>query len=185
MLAYFNQIDTRLFFFFNVHLANPLFDILMPFITDKYTWLPVWIAAIVLLLWKGGKKGKAVLILVLLSVVLTDVSVNRLLKPLIHRVRPCNVLQGLHLLVHRSGSFSMPSSHAANFFTLATIFSAYYKRYQWIFWLSAALVAYSRVAVGVHYPFDILVGALVGWIDAQIVLLLLSRSSLKKFNPRG
>ena len=56
----------------------------------------------------------------------------------------------------------MPSSHAANFFAVATVFSYFYRKYQWIFWFLASLVAYSRVAVGVHYPFDILVGAMSG-----------------------
>jgi len=60
----------------------------------------------------------------------------------------------------------MPSSHAANFFTTATIFAYYYRRYQLVYWFLASLVAYSRVAVGRHYPFDIIVGAISGVIFA-------------------
>ena len=69
----------------------------------------------------------------------------------------------------------MPSSHAANFFALATVFSYFYKKYQIIFWSLAALVAYSRVAVGVHYPFDVLVGAAVGYLCCTVWLMILKK----------
>ncbi len=173
-------IDTYLFFLFNVHFSNPVFDAVMPFITNKLSWLPVWIAAIVFLLWKGGKEGRVALIALLLTVAVTDLFTNQLLKPLIHRMRPCAALEGVHLLVKCIHSPSMPSSHASNFFAVATVFSFYLKKYRWVFWSLAALVAYSRVAVGVHYPGDVLAGAAVGWACGQLGVWIYRKYGISK-----
>ncbi len=178
LLIYLAHLDTTLFVFFNVHLANPIFDVLMPFVTKKEHWYPIWLLTIILLMWKGGKKGRWVLLIVLLSVATSDVTVNRILKPLFHRVRPCNVVEGAHLLLGKKSSFSMPSSHATNFFTMATVFSYFYRKYQIIFWFLAALVAYSRIAVGVHYPFDVLAGSLLGILIAYVWILIFKRSGV-------
>ncbi|MHB2148688.1 phosphatase PAP2 family protein [Calditrichota bacterium LG25] len=178
-----NQLDTALFIFFNVHLANPVFDVIMPFVTDKHTWYPVWLAIIVLLSWKGGSKGRWVVIIAIVAVGTADLGVNRILKPFFQRVRPCNVVENAHLLLGKKSSFSMPSSHAANFFTLAMVFSYFYRKYQLIFWFLAALVAYSRIAVGVHYPFDVLLGALVGVAIAWSWIELFKRLLASKKYP--
>lgn len=156
------QTDAILFTFFNQTLANPLFDWIMPVITNKYTWFPVWILILILLLWKGGKRGRWALLVLILTIIVTEPLVNRLLKPLFDRVRPCNALPHVHLLVKKHLSPSLPSAHAANFFAVATVLSFFYRKYQSIFWSVATVVAYSRVAVGVHYPFDVLAGAVVG-----------------------
>ncbi len=175
MLEYLQHIDTSLFVFLNQTLANPVFDIIMPFITDKKTWIPVWLLTLVLLLWKGGRRGRWAVLMAVLAFGLTDPLVSRILKPLFHRIRPCNALEGVHLLVHKSRGLSLPSAHAANFFALATVFSYFYRRFRWILWSMAALVAYSRIAVGVHYPFDVLSGALVGILSASFWILILKR----------
>ena len=137
ILDFLNQLDVQLFLFFNVGLANPVFDAVMPVITNKTTWFPLWAVLIVGLVWKGGRKGRWVVFIALLTVLTADQVVNQLLKPWFGRVRPCIAVEGAHLLIGKKHSFSMPSSHAANFFAVATVFSYYYSRYKIIYWFFA------------------------------------------------
>jgi undecaprenyl-diphosphatase len=64
----------------------------------------------------------------------------------------------------------MPSAHAANFFAVAAFFSFYFRRYRWWFFFTALVVGLSRVFVGVHYPGDVLAGAVLGIVCAYIVI---------------
>jgi membrane-associated phospholipid phosphatase len=172
MLEILNNFDTQLFLFFNVTIANPFFDLLMPFVTNKWTWAPVWLATVIGLIWKGGKKGVWIVLVVIVTVAITDLTGHRVLKKNIKRIRPCNAIEQVHLTVRKSKSYSMPSNHAANFFALATLFSFFFRRYKKVFFSLAALVAFSRVSVGVHYPFDIMAGALLGYLVARLMLYL-------------
>lgn len=174
------QIDTSLFYFINNTMQNSLFDRIMPVITDIHYWkiviLIVWLALIV----KGGKKGRVAAILVIVVVGFSDLLIAQVIKPIVARVRPCNVLPHVHLLVGCGSleSYSFPSSHASNIFAAASFFGYKYKRLVAAFITIAVLVAYSRVYVGVHYPFDVIGGAVVGVVCAWIVLILERRVCL-------
>ncbi|MFC2088135.1 phosphatase PAP2 family protein [Calditrichota bacterium] len=170
MLEYLSEIDTQLFYFFNVTVQNSLFDWLMPFITERLHWFPVWGIIIVMLIWKGGRQGRTLLVLVIPLIFLSDQLSSSVFKPLFARTRPCIALDNIHLLIKKTNSFSLPSSHAANFFAVATFFGYFYRKYLWLFLIIAAAVAYSRVYVGVHYPFDILAGALLGSACAFVII---------------
>ena len=166
------EIDTAVFYFINVSLANPFFDWFMPFITEKTHWFPVWGVLIIGLLWKGGKKGRITVLLVIPLILLSDQLSAHVLKPLFARPRPCVTLSNVHLLVGLKTSFSFPSAHAANFFALATHFNYFYPKYRWIYFGAAFLVALSRVSVGVHYPLDIIGGGILGAVCALIVIFI-------------
>ncbi len=170
MLEYLLEIDTRLFYLLNVTVQNPVFDWLMPFITEKLHWFPVWGVIIILLIWKGGKQGRIILLLVIPLIFLSDQISSSVLKPLFGRTRPCIALDNIHLLIKKTSSFSFPSSHAVNFFAVATFFGYYYRKYVWLFLIIAAAVAYSRVYVGVHYPLDVVAGAFIGAACAFIII---------------
>jgi len=162
MGEFFQSIDTALFYFINKTLANPLTDRMMPFITDSDNWYLLYIVLLGYLVIKGGARGRVAVVMALLLVTCTDQLNSFVIKDFFQRVRPCNVLQGVHLLVNCTDSFSFTSSHAINNFGAATVFSYFYKNLRWPLFITAALVALSRVFVGVHYPFDILCGALLG-----------------------
>ncbi len=168
-------IDTQLFFWINTGLANPVTDMLMPFVTNKWTWLPVWLLVLGGILWKGKRRDRWILLVALLSVFSADLFAFRVMKKNIERVRPCNALDNVHLLVRKSTSNSMPSNHAANFFALAMAFGFYYRRYRGLLFGLAALVGVSRIFVGVHYPFDVVMGALVGVIWALFWIFMFNR----------
>lgn len=162
MLDWLNGLDRAIFFFVNVQLANPVTDWSMPIVTSDTFLRTLYALAIVLILWKGNRQLRWAVIFSGLALVLTDQVVSHLLKVWIERPRPCQALTGIHLLVNCGPAFSMPSSHAANAFGQAALFSYQRRAVTLYLMIFAAIVALSRVFVGVHYPFDILVGALIG-----------------------
>jgi undecaprenyl-diphosphatase len=162
MLELLKEIDTAVFLFFNVTLANPVTDFFMPVITSDWLLRILYALVVVLLLIFGNARLRWAVLFSVLVLVITDQLSAGLLKPMIGRLRPCHVLENINLLVDCGGGKSMPSSHAANAFGQAVMFGLLYRGWTWPLLVFAALVAISRVFVGVHYPFDILVGATIG-----------------------
>jgi undecaprenyl-diphosphatase len=166
------QLDTTLFYFLNVKLQNGFFNFLMPILTNLDYWrIPLVLMAISLVIF-GKKKGRITVILLVLGITLSDRTCNSLIKPLVGRIRPCNVLENIHLLVNCTKSYSFPSSHAMNMFAGVTLLSYSYRKVKVILFIIAILVSYSRIYVGVHYPFDVLAGAVLGIFCALIILIL-------------
>jgi undecaprenyl-diphosphatase len=100
---------------------------------------------------------------------------SRIIKPAFQRERPSHSLVFARVLAPDNGGYSFPSTHAANMFAAAYILRVFYARRRFLWYSLAALVAYSRVYVGVHFPGDVLAGAVVGTALAWLVLRLLTR----------
>jgi len=192
MTEFLYSIDVALFRFINGTIANPVGDVLWPLITNYDRFLPVRILLLVvwiLLLVKGGARGRTAALLLVPVLLLADQLSSSVIKVLVARPRPCHevagipLVQGIHMLVDCGPGLSFPSSHAVNNFAVATLFSAYYRKGRWAFYGWAALVALSRPAVGVHYPSDILGGAVIGACIALAVVT--SWNALcRRFFPR-
>ncbi len=173
------QLDTTLFYFFNVGLQNGFLDFLMPVLTNLDYWrIPLGLMIILLLIF-GKKKGRITVLLLVLGITLSDQLCNNLLKPLIQRIRPCNVLENIHLLVNCTKAYSFPSSHAMNIFTGCILLSYTYRKLKVVLFIIAILVSYSRIYVGVHYPFDVLAGVIMGIFCAFIIITLFKLVSQK------
>jgi len=166
------QVDTNLFFLLNFKAQNCVFDFLMPILTNLDYWRIPFILLAIFLLVFGQKRGRIAVLLLVLGITLSDQVCNSLLKPLVGRSRPCNVLENVHLLINCTKSFSFPSSHATNIFTGMILFSFVYPKLKIGLLTAAALVAYSRVYVGVHYPFDVLAGTILGILCALTIIIL-------------
>ncbi len=171
--ALLRALDTRLFLLVNQSLRNPLFDIVMPVLSDKRSLvLPVLLA--LALLWRRGDRSAWLLVAAAgIAVGLSDLGAD-LFKGIAQRIRPCQAIAAIHLLAGCTRSFSMPSNHASNMFALAGVVWASRWRWRWTLLVLAAGVGYSRVYLGVHYPGNVLAGALfgglLGWGIARLGL---------------
>ncbi len=111
--------------------------------------------------------------------VLTRLLFATLIKQIIARPRPFLALPGVHMLVEATG-FSMPSGHASFFFALATSVWLVDKRWGYIFFALAIVISMARVAVGIHYPSDILTGLILGGGLAYIMASFRMGSAISK-----
>jgi undecaprenyl-diphosphatase len=188
MAEFFFSLDTAVFYFFNIVIANTVLDIIMPVLTDydkTATGRIIVGGIIMLLLWKGGKRGRTIVILLIPMILLSDQISSSVIKKLVERARPCHeidgvrVIQNLRLLVDCGSGYSFPSSHAVNNFAVATLFSYFYRKWTWAFMLFAASIGISRMYVGVHFPVDVFGGAVVGAVCA-VIIIVLWRSLVKK-----
>lgn len=166
MLSLLESIDRSLFFFFNRELENSFFDWFMPFMTNLENFTYVLIALGVWILWRERKAGLIFLVFIGLTLLITDQFSSHLLKHWVERVRPCHVLPGVRMLTDCNTSYSFPSSHAVNAFAAAYFFCQPFRRVWPLLFGIVAIVGYSRIYIGIHYPFDVIGGAGIGLLIA-------------------
>jgi len=165
------QLNIKLFYLINSH-YNPIFDIVMPFISK--TLYPVIAITTLIILIKNRQFGiKLIYAIILASVILLS------LKYSVNEPRPYLVLDNIHLLANEGCEPSFPSGHATLSFTLATSLIHYSKKIGIIFLIWAIIVAYSRVYIGVHYPFDVIAGMIIGIACGYLVKI--DTSKLKNY----
>jgi undecaprenyl-diphosphatase len=187
VMEFLSSIDVAVFFFINHTCANPVFDVVMPFLTDlnkmrfgQALYLAGWLWLIV----KGGRNGRAAAAVLLLGIIVSDQLSSTVLKPFVGRIRPCHALEGVRLLGDCGSGLSFPSSHAVNNFCAAVVLAAFYKPQRWLWFSIAALVAFTRPYVGVHYPSDILGGALIGAGCGYALVLIWRGIDARFFTPQ-
>ncbi len=191
MLEMLISFDKSLFLFLNSYIANPVFDMFFPFITQRENWIIPGIILAVIFLIKEKKKALIVLGLAIITVAMSDLLCVRILKPVIYRLRPCHpsyfingshtFLAGGNFLFGYKKSLSFPSAHAMNMFALAMLFTLFFPKKAIWFFTVASLISFSRIYIGVHYPSDIVAGAIFG-IAIGALVYFLYRYIVKKIN---
>ncbi len=161
-MPWLQNLDVAGFRFVNQTLANPISDVVMPWLSGNVLVGPALAVLAGWLLWRAGAKGRCFLAVLVLSLALTDGLVTNQLKQAIGRPRPFDGLADVHLLTGKGLAKSMPSSHAANVAGAAMVAGLFYRRSRRFSIPVAAAVGLSRVAVGVHYPSDVFVGWFIG-----------------------
>ncbi|WP_229219057.1 phosphatase PAP2 family protein [Dyadobacter sediminis] len=178
--------DQELFLWLN-SMHTPWLDTLMYWITFKYTWIPLYLFLIVLTMRYNRKEGFATIAMVLIAVIIADKITSGFMKPYFIRFRPCHEpsLRGLfNQVTDCGGLYGFASSHASTSFAVAFTWFAFLKekvRYMGLIFLWAIVYSYSRVYVGVHYPGDILTGALIGMLIGWLCVRLYNTFLVKYY----
>ncbi len=175
------EYDQILFRLINGVWIHPLLDTLLTYARNKFIWLPLYMFILSFLIMNFRMKGLVYFLGILVVVGLCDQMSSNFLKPIVDRDRPCDnpELEQYARILIDCGGRSFPSSHATNHFGIAAFLSFLFGRiFRPVFAIAfawALLVAYAQVYVGVHYPLDVFVGAILGTCIGVFVYWLVSQ----------
>jgi 4-amino-4-deoxy-L-arabinose transferase-like glycosyltransferase/membrane-associated phospholipid phosphatase len=175
-VSWLTSIDIAAFRFINGAMANPFFDWLMPIFAGNAWFWPALIVCGITTIWRGGVRGRLCVLMLAIVIPVGDGWISNTLKYAVARPRPCLALNEVNLPMRQhhaldadseyrrgcSPSGSFPSGHTTNWFAATMVLAMYFRRvWKWTLPM-AVLVGFSRIYNGVHYPGDVLGGAIVG-----------------------
>ncbi|MFC6268079.1 phosphatase PAP2 family protein [Frigoriflavimonas asaccharolytica] len=181
----FLELDRQLFIFLN-NLGSPEYDHFWKLITNKWIWVPFY-GILLFILTKSFKLKSLffIIIFVAVGITITD-QLAGIFKELIKRLRPCHDPSLVGLMrpnIECGGTFGFYSAHASSSFFLATFLAILLKNrfgyFPYFLFIWACVVSYSRIYLGVHYPFDVGMGALVGFLLGGLFATLAKKTIYK------
>ena len=164
-----NHIDQQLFLAINNGMQNSIFDWLCPHLRNPIILIPLYLVLIYFIIKKYKKKSVWILLGIALLLFISDWVFANHIKHLVERLRPCNepIFQNqVRIIINCGSGFSFVSAHATNHFAIAVYMIGFFKSVRkWflpiaILWASS--IGFSQVYVGLHYPFDVICGAMLG-----------------------
>jgi len=175
--------DQWLFIKINSAWTNDFLNSVYPWWRDSNTWIPLYLFLGLFVFMNFGWKVWPWVAFFIITIALTDQISANLIKNLVQRTRPCNdenFMINVHTLLGGcSSSFSFPSSHATNHFGMAWFIyltlKKYFKTWSYLFFFWAATIAYGQVYIGIHYPTDVLGGALLGSLIGVITATVFNK----------
>ena len=177
------QIDTELLIFLN-NLGSEQWDSFWFFLTNQFSWSPLFAFLLFLMFKKFGWKNGVLLLLFLIVLITFSDQFTNLIKNTFERLRPCNtegVIEQIRNFNYKPSSYSFYSGHAASSMTFSffviLILKSHYK-YIWLLLLFPLLFGYSRIYLGVHYPLDIVSGYFAGIFFGYLFFLLQKKLKL-------
>ncbi|WP_426349972.1 phosphatase PAP2 family protein [Alloiococcus sp. CFN-8] len=173
IVRFFNELDIDILRGIQEIFQSDFMDRAMPFITSLGDSGMIWIAiSLILIITKRYRKAG---IVALMALLVTTFLGEVVIKNIIQRARPFVNNEGIKLLIPEPSSFSFPSGHTGSSFAAASALAANIKGYGKYFLILAALIAFSRLYLMVHYPSDIVGGILLGVLSAKIAQLIYNR----------
>ncbi|MFA6260851.1 MAG: phosphatase PAP2 family protein [Bacteroidia bacterium] len=176
------DIDREWFLAINQQAQNGFLDLICPFIRTQSNWYLAYAVIIYFLFTHYKKKAWWLLLVAVGTILLTDQVSSTLIKNAVQRLRPCNdpdLRDQIRLLVHCGSGYSFVSAHASNHFAVALFFGGVFGlTHRWVWPLGlvwAASIGFSQIYVGVHYPFDVICGSLLGIFTGGICLFILRK----------
>ncbi len=166
------EADRRLYLLIHCSLRRHTLDTAMVWLSGAGTKGAIWFIIAIVLALVPVPHGWQSALLSIAALVLTEGTINIVLKPLVRRRRPYQSLVGQQLLVRTPGPHSWPSAHAGSSFGAALVLAYIYPRLAPFVLVLAFLITYSRVYVGVHYPSDVLAGAATGLAWGTLALVV-------------
>ena len=158
-------------------------DLLMILISSKWFWIPLYIYILYLIYKRLPDQFTKILLALGLLIFIADFGSVHLFKKVFERARPCYFLDGIRVVDGCGGPFGFISSHASNSFTLAFFMALLFRNFWEFFWLFswAVVIGFSRIYLGVHYPFDILGGMFWG-LFVSLLVYTIYKMKIKDFD---
>ena len=184
MLEVLKELDKELFLIIN-NFNSPFVDSIMFYVTDTEFWFPFYAVLLGFLVWKFKWSSLPIIGGLAIVILFSDQLTSGFMKPFFERLRPCHesgIKDFVHLVDGCGKLYGFASGHASNSFGIATfLWLVTRKWWKYSVWMMAwaAIVSYSRIYAGEHYPGDVVVGALIGILFALIFFVVYQKVLVK------
>lgn len=170
LLSFIQEIDLQILNLIQQYFKSVFMDKFMVFITNLGNRGIIWL--IISLIFMTRKEYRKISIYSILALILVTILGELVLKNIVDRVRPFEIVEQMELLIKKPVSSSFPSGHTASSFTMAGVLSHKIRKYKITFYILASLIAFSRLYLFVHNPTDIVAGIVLSVVCSNFVIFL-------------